>query len=210
VKFSKLLSATAISFAGLALSAGTAFACAPGGHQGDPGQGNQCSKYQQDGHNGQDSWKNGQGNDGNCGSQCQNQGSSLLNWNQKGHNGNGNSWGNQQCQPIWSGGGQGGNGDGNGNGCKTQTVTFDFPADGTTLTEVSGPVLTVGESLSYDSQTYTVASVSGDQFTVKQGGTEVTNTGDTITDGTATTICDGQGNQGGGNGNHGQGNHQHG
>lgn len=92
------------------------------------------------------------------------------------------------CGNNQGGGNQGGNGGGQG-GCKPQTIVFDFPADGTTVTEVSGPAVHNGEVVTYDSQTYTIGGVSGKTFTVEQGGSPVTNTGDTITDGQAQTVC---------------------
>jgi hypothetical protein len=78
---------------------------------------------------------------------------------------------------------------GNPGKCYPQTITFDFPAGSTTVTEISGPPVRKGDMVTYQGDSYTIGTVTGDTFTVTQGGQVVENDGTSITDGTAETVC---------------------
>lgn len=68
-------------------------------------------------------------------------------------------------------------------GCLPQVLTFDVAPGGSTLTEVSGPVLAPPEEFSYHGQIYTIMSVNpgADSFTVFRGGMLFVNNGPAIT-----------------------------
>jgi hypothetical protein len=165
-KFGKLFAVSAIAVAAFGMSSTAAFAAPthnPGG-KGDQGG------------------KGGQGNQ-NCYGQYQNE------RDQHGHG--------QQCLPCipeWNG-----HGNDRSNGCEPQapwnnggehctpaTVVFDFHKGDYILIEISGPVLRTGELATYQGQNYTIATVSGPAFTVKQNGMLVQNNGASIIDGLAT------------------------
>jgi hypothetical protein len=94
------------------------------------------------------------------------------------------TWGgNGFCCPVnygW-GGGQFQN-------CQQQTITFNLRAWSSVATEVSGPWLSAGETVIYQNQFYTVGSVWNRHFTLDQNGSEFTNGGYPIWDGTATVL----------------------
>jgi hypothetical protein len=72
--------------------------------------------------------------------------------------------------------------------CAARPLTFDLPAWSSTVTEVHGPRLYVREAVFYRGQIYTVASVSGDTFTVDRHGSLFTNGGTAIVDGHALVL----------------------
>jgi hypothetical protein len=73
--------------------------------------------------------------------------------------------------------------------CAARILTFDLPADSSTVTEVHGPRLHVHEALFYQGRIFTVASVSGDTFTVDHNGSLVTNGSTAIVDGRALVLA---------------------
>jgi hypothetical protein len=102
------------------------------------------------------------------------------------------------CQ-VWSGSYGGyccpaGTGWGNGWGggqfqdCQQQALTFNLAAYSSRATEVSGPQLSVGETVLYQNEFYTVASVWHRHFTLDQGGSLYTNGAYPIWDGSASVL----------------------
>ena len=77
--------------------------------------------------------------------------------------------------------------------CRPQLMRFDMAAGSSTLTEVSGPMLTPPEQFSYDGSTYTIMSVNpgADSFKVFVNNVLFVNNGPAITDGIALMSCSG-------------------
>lgn len=77
--------------------------------------------------------------------------------------------------------------------CPPQLMRFDMAAGSSTLTEVSGPMLTPPEQFGYDGSTYTIMSVNpgADSFTVFVNGALFVNKGPAITGGVALMSCSG-------------------
>jgi hypothetical protein len=77
--------------------------------------------------------------------------------------------------------------------CLPQLLRFDMASGSSTLTEVSGPMLTPPEQFGYDGSTYTIMSVNpgADSFKVFVNGALFVNNGPAITDGTALMSCSG-------------------
>lgn len=77
------------------------------------------------------------------------------------------------------------------NGCKPEVLKFDVAAGGSTLTEVSGPVLAPAQEFSYDGSTYTIMSVNpgAGSFTVFRDNFLFVNKGDAITGGVGLMAC---------------------
>jgi hypothetical protein len=77
--------------------------------------------------------------------------------------------------------------------CRPELMRFDMAAGSSTLTEVSGPMLTPPEQFSYDGSTYTIMSVNpgADSFTVFVNNALFVNKGPAITDGIALMSCSG-------------------
>jgi hypothetical protein len=77
--------------------------------------------------------------------------------------------------------------------CPSQALRFDMASGSSTLTEVSGPMLTPPEQFGYDGRTYTIMSVNpgADSFTVFVNGALFVNKGPAITDGIALMSCSG-------------------
>jgi hypothetical protein len=77
--------------------------------------------------------------------------------------------------------------------CPPQVLRFDMASGSSTLTEVSGPMLTPPEQFGYDGSTYTIMSVNpgADSFTVFVNGALFVNKGPAITDGVALMSCSG-------------------
>jgi hypothetical protein len=76
-------------------------------------------------------------------------------------------------------------------GCLPRVLRFDMAADGSTLTEVSGPTLAPAQEFSYDGSTYTIMSVNpgANSFTVFRDGFLFVNKGAAITDGIGFMAC---------------------
>jgi hypothetical protein len=76
-------------------------------------------------------------------------------------------------------------------GCATQQVVFSVAAGSSTLTEVSGPVLSPAQAFSYDGSTYTITSVNpgAGRFAVVKDGWLFHNQGTAITDGVGQMSC---------------------
>jgi hypothetical protein len=77
-------------------------------------------------------------------------------------------------------------------GCQPQQVVFNAAAGSSTLTEVSGPVLSPAEAFSYGGSSYTITSVNpgaDSSFTVSNGGWLFHNQGRAITDGVGLMGC---------------------
>jgi hypothetical protein len=77
--------------------------------------------------------------------------------------------------------------------CPPQLMRFDMASGSSTLTEVSGPMLTPPEQFGYDGSTYTIMSVNpgADSFTVFVNNALFVNKGPAITDGIALMSCSG-------------------
>ena len=77
--------------------------------------------------------------------------------------------------------------------CPPQLMRFDMASGSSTLTEVSGPMLTPPEQFSYDGSTYTIMSVNpgADSFKVFVNNVLFVNNGPAITDGIALMSCSG-------------------
>jgi hypothetical protein len=75
--------------------------------------------------------------------------------------------------------------------CPPQVLKFDMASGSSTLTEVSGPMLTPPEQFSYDGSTYTIMSINpgADSFKVFGNGWLFVNKGPAITDGIALMTC---------------------
>jgi hypothetical protein len=76
-------------------------------------------------------------------------------------------------------------------GCKPQVLRFDMAAGGSTLTEVSGPILAPTQEFSYHGSTYTIMSINpgADSFTVFAHGFLFVNKGAAITGGVGFMTC---------------------
>lgn len=76
-------------------------------------------------------------------------------------------------------------------GCAPQQVVFNVAAGSSTLTEVSGPVLSPEQQFSYGGGSYTIASVNpgGSSFTVVKDGWLFHDQGPAITDGVGQMSC---------------------
>jgi hypothetical protein len=77
--------------------------------------------------------------------------------------------------------------------CPPQLMRFDVASGSSTLTEVSGPMLTPPEQFRYDGSTYTIMSVNpgADSFKVFVNNALFVNNGPAITDGIALMSCSG-------------------
>ena len=75
--------------------------------------------------------------------------------------------------------------------CLPKPMRFDMASGSSTLTEVSGPMLTPPEQFSYDGSTYTIMSVNpgAGTFTVFLNGWRFVNHGAAITDATGYLAC---------------------
>ena len=76
-------------------------------------------------------------------------------------------------------------------GCLPRVLRFDMAAGGSTLTEISGPILVPTQEFSYDGSTYTIMSVNpgANSFTAFRDGFLFVNKGAAITSGTALMCC---------------------
>lgn len=76
-------------------------------------------------------------------------------------------------------------------GCAPRQLVFDMAAGSSTLTEVSGPVLSPAQEFSYGGTTYTITSVTpgAGNFAVFKDGWLFHNQGPAITDGVASMCC---------------------
>jgi len=76
-------------------------------------------------------------------------------------------------------------------GCAAQQVVFSMAAGSSTLTEVSGPVLSPAQEFSYGGSSYTITTVNpgGDSFTMSKDGWQFHNQGTAITDGVGLMGC---------------------
>ena len=77
--------------------------------------------------------------------------------------------------------------------CPPQVLKFDMAAGSSTLTEVSGPMLTPPEQFSYHGSTYTIMSINpgADSFKVFVNNALFVNNGPAITGGIALMSCSG-------------------
>jgi hypothetical protein len=77
--------------------------------------------------------------------------------------------------------------------CPPQLMRFDMASGSSTLTEVSGPMLTPPEQFGYDGSTYTIMSVNpgADSFKVFVNNALFVNNGPAIIDGIALMSCSG-------------------
>jgi hypothetical protein len=75
--------------------------------------------------------------------------------------------------------------------CATQQLVFNVAAGSSTLTEVSGPVLSPKQQFSYGGGTYTITTVDpgGGSFTVAKDGCLFHDQGTAITDGVGQMGC---------------------
>jgi hypothetical protein len=75
--------------------------------------------------------------------------------------------------------------------CPPQLMRFDMASGSSTLTEVSGPMLTPPEQFRYDGSTYTIMSVNpgADSFKVFVNNALFVNNGPAITNGIALMSC---------------------
>ena len=76
-------------------------------------------------------------------------------------------------------------------GCQPQQLVFSMAAGSSTLTEVSGPVLSPAQAFSYGGSSYTISSVDpgAGSFTVVKGGWPFQNQDRAITDGVGLMGC---------------------
>jgi hypothetical protein len=75
--------------------------------------------------------------------------------------------------------------------CAPQRLVFGMAAGGSTVTEVSGPVLSPRQQFSYGGGSYTITSVNpgAGSFTVAKDGCPFVNQGTAITDGVGQVSC---------------------